>query len=442
MREAKSLLMANSRIRAICLLAVLLVASFTTGRASAQCAPNTLLRTLNNPTPESIFSFGEWVAISGNLAVVGAHGVVEVPVFNATTGALLMTLKNPASGIHFGRSVAISGTLAVVGDTAAWPGGAAYVYDVTSGALLATLRNPSTAAETMGGAVAISGNLAVVGAIGGSSGGVSYVFNAGTGGLVATLNNPNPTMIDDDEFGNAVAISGNLAVVGAWRDDPGGVYRSGSAHVFDATSGALLVTLDNPTPATWDVFGWSVAISENIAIVGATGARHDDFPDFPAGKAYVFNATTGALLAQLNDPASALYGEFGHSVAISGNLAVVGAPGKDVILPDGSAAFDTGRVCVFQATTGTFLAALDNPTPDDFDAFGSSVAISGNLAVMGAPKDSEGTAYVFHCASLPELIRDYLLGCTTTPPGVDVNGDGSVDIADLILAVAADARTP
>ena len=153
-----------------------------------------------------------------------------------------------------------------------------------------------------------------------------------TATLLHTLNNPTPEHFD--AFSAAVAISGNTIVVGAYGDYRGATWGVGSAYVFDATSGALLRTLNNPTPAGFEYFGCSVAISGNTIVVGAWGAE----------RAYVFDATTGALLHTLNSPTPA--GSFGFSVAISGNMVVVGSPFDEV---DPTA---VGRTYVFDATTG------------------------------------------------------------------------------------------
>jgi hypothetical protein len=58
-------------------------------------------------------------------------------------------------------------------------------------------------------------------------------------------------------------------VVGADNDDPGGVSEAGTAYLFDATNGSLIATLNNPAPETGDYLGNSVAISGTIAVVGA-----------------------------------------------------------------------------------------------------------------------------------------------------------------------------
>ncbi|WP_442506614.1 hypothetical protein SH528x_005468 [Novipirellula sp. SH528] len=366
-----------------------------------------LLATLTNPTPEGSDFFGSSVAISGNTVVVGAYrdnsgGSGGAYVFNASTGALLATLANPtpASGDWFGSSVAVSGNTVVVGahldDTGAINNGSAYVFNAATGTLLATLANPTAGVDYFGSSVAVSGNTVVVGALQDNTGaffsGSAYVFNATTGVLLATLANPTPA--SRDHFGVSVSVSGNTVVVGAYRDDTG-ASDSGSAYVFNATTGALLTTLANPTPSSGDNFGYSVAVSGNTVVVGAF---LDDTGSSDSGSAYLFNATTGALLATLDNPTPASGDNFGYNVAVSGNTVVVGAQYDD------TGASDSGSAYVFNATTGALLATLENPTPESSDQFGSSVAVSGNTVVVGAQYDDtgasdSGSAYVFNATT-------------------------------------------
>ena len=399
----------------------------------------TLLHTLNNPTPAFEDLFGYSVAISGNTIVVGAVGedtgamfVGSAYVFDATSGALLHTLNNPTpAGLDFfGGSVAIWGNTIVVGA----PGeDRAYLFDATTGALLRTLNNP-TPANTgyFGGSVAISGDTIVVGAHTGpylgSAYGSAYVFDAISGALLRTLNNPTPEI--GDGFGQDVAISGNTIVVGAAGDDTGAT-DAGSAYVFDATTGALLHTLNNPTPEIGDGFGgnWefnTLAISGNTIVVGA---RDDDTGATNAGSAYVFDATTGALLHTLNNPTPEIGGVegdgFGASVAISGNTIVVGARGDD------TGATEAGSAYVFDATSGVLLDTLNNPTPQDADLF-FVVAILANTIVVGAGRDNTGatnagSAYVFNLVD------------------ADFNDDGFYDCLDidaLVAEIAAGNHSP
>lgn len=104
-----------------------------------------------------------------------------------------------------------------------------------------------------------------------------------TGSLLWALNNPTP--VNSDQFGWSVSISGNHAIVSAYQDDTG-ASDAGSAYIYDVTTGSLLWTLNNPTPATSDRFGYSVAISGNYAIVGAWG---DEAGAGDSGAAYIYN---------------------------------------------------------------------------------------------------------------------------------------------------------
>ena len=210
--------------------------------------------------------------------------------------------------------------------------------------------------------------------------------------------------------------------MGAVWDDTGAT-DAGSAYVFDVTTGSLLHTLNNPTPEVGDglgdEFGGSMAISGNTIVVGAFG---DDTGATDAGSAYVFDATTGALLHTLNNPTPEIGDGFGSSfngnnVAISGNTIVVGA------WKDDAGATDAGSAYVFDATSGVLLDTLNNPTPQDSERF-SVAAITGNTMVVGAPYDITGgevagSAYIFKLVD------------------ADFNADGLYDVADIDLLVAA-----
>ena len=328
-----------------------------------------LLHTLNNPNPYGTSAndnFGYSVAASGNYVIVGAFfeddaggtSSGKAYIYNVTTGVLVHTLNNPTSygtsaGDRFGNSVAISDNYAIVGayqernsgpyNPATSGLGKAYIYNVTTGALLHTLDNPG--AGTSGGyedyfgqSVSISGNYAIVGAHYESDvyieAGKAHIFNVTTGALLFTLRNPNPYGTQyADYFGYSVAISGNYAIVGAYQEDDAGGTDSGKAYIYNVTTGVLVHTLNNPTSygtSAGDLFGISVAMSSDFAIVGAYG--EDDAGGTDSGKAYIFNVTTGALVHTLNNPTA--YGTsandyFGNSVAISGNYAVVGAYQED-----------------------------------------------------------------------------------------------------------------
>jgi hypothetical protein len=275
--------------------------------------------------------------------------------------------------------------------------------DIIQPGLTNTLDNPNaystSASDAFARSVAISGNYAIVGAkdeddAGGLYSGKAYIFNATTGALVHTLDNPNAYSTSaSDTFGAAVAISDNYAIVGAYQEDDAGGGSSGKAYIYNVSTGALLHTLDNPNAydtSLNDTFGASVAISDNYAIVGTR--QEDDADGSNSGKAYIFDVTTGSLLYTLDNPSAystSANDYFGGSVAISGNYAIVGAFNES-----DAGGISSGKAYIFDVTTGGLLYTLDNPnaySTSSGDYFGASVAISGNYAIAGAYQESDAT---------------------------------------------------
>ncbi|HND20040.1 MAG TPA: hypothetical protein PLB18_11735, partial [Acidobacteriota bacterium] len=203
-----------------------------------------------------------------------------------------------------------------------------------------------------------------------------------------------------DIFGWSVAITGETAVVGARGDDIGANTDQGSAYVFvrSGTTWSQQQKLTASDGAAFDQFGLSVAISGETVVVGAAG---DDIgAAIDQGSAYVFvrSGATWSQQQKLTASDGAGDDEFGQSVAISGETVVVGA-----FLDDIGANIDQGSVYVFVRTGATWseqqkLTASDGAMSDQF---GISVAISGETVVVGAYLDdvsantNQGSAYVF-----------------------------------------------
>ena len=290
----------------------------------------------------------------------------------------------------------------------------AFVGDWSAATLTHTLDNPNaygtSAYDRFGTAVSISGDRAIVGAeheddAGGGEAGKAYIFNATTGALVHTLDNPNAYGTSQaDFFGGSVAISGNYAIVGAEGEDDASGTTSGKAYIFNVTTGALVHTLDNPNPygtSASDQFGTYIAIDGDYAIVSAF--VEDDAGGLNSGKAYIYNVTTGALVHTLDNPNAYNTTEndfFGSSVAISGNYAIIGA-----LREDDAGGTTSGKAYIFNVTTGALVHTLDNPNAygtSDGDAFGVSSAISGDRAIVGAWWDDysggirSGKAYIYN----------------------------------------------
>ena len=360
--------------------------------------------------------FGRSVAISGSTALIGApfdNGRSgSAYLFDVTSGNQIveLTADDAAPGDYFGRSVAISGNTALVGafrDSDVGRGsGSAYLFDVTTGNQIAKLTADDAAADDWFGLpVAISGNMALVGAAGDDDGGrlsgSAYLFDVTTGNQIAKLTATDAAA--GDWFGLSLAINGNTALLGAAHDDDDGS-NSGSAYLFDVTTGNQIAKLTADDAMVGDLFGWSVSISGNIALVGAV---FDDDGGRDSGSAYLFDVTTGNQIAKLTAADAAADDEFGISVAISGNMALVGASGGGSL---------SGSAYLFDVTTGSQLAKLTADDAAAFDYFGRSVAISGNAALVGAYADDDGginsgSVYLYENIPEPSTLLLSTLAC-------------------------------
>lgn len=400
---------------------------------------------LNNPSPATFDNFGTAVAISGNRVVVGAifddTGATDAGTAygydltspNPTVPAVTLNNPGPGSLDLFGLTVSVSGTRIVVGapseNTSGPNTGSAYIYDLASPTPtvpIYSLNNPNpTAEDYFGISVGISGTRVIVGAyqedVGATNAGSAYIYDLSSLSPtvpVTALHNPNPTA--DANFGNSVAISGNRAIVGAYRDDTGAT-DAGRAYVYEITSPTPTIPiaiLDNPSPAAADYFGNEVAISGLRAVVGA---YQDDTGAGNAGSAYIYDLPVGGPqfpvpTYTLNNPNPAVDATFGSAAAISGTIVVIGANRDD------TGATDAGRAYVYDLTSGTPtvpIHALNNPTPAIGDLFANSVAVSGNRLIVGTSRDdtgntNAGSAYIYDLTS-----------GTPTVPVVTLNNPGT-----------------
>jgi len=284
----------------------------------------------------------------------------------------------PVSCGMFGWSVAISGDILVVGGlkniAEDRPAGEAYIYDSDRN-LRATIQSPEPR-SSFSRSVAVSGDTVVVGEWANmvervSAAGRAYIFDS-NGNLESTLLSPRPGW--NAFFGCSVAADGDKIVVGevyvAERATPVG---PGSVYVFDS-EGNHLATLQSPEPTNTN-FGWSVAINEDIIVVGESFAEVDG--NSKAGRVYIFD-TDGNLLTTLQAPTPEENAEFGNAVAIGGDIVVVGEYKADV------ESLNEGRAYVFDLD-GTLLATHQSPIPGAAAYFGNSVAVNGDTIAVGEP---------------------------------------------------------
>jgi outer membrane protein assembly factor BamB len=251
-------------------------------------------------------------------------------------------------------------------------------------------------------------------------GSIAHVAYAASGGI--PLTSPNPKVSGD--FGHSVATSDTTVVVGAPFEDVGTKVDAGKAYLFDATTGDLIGTLTSPSPLFEGLFGSSVAISGTTVVVGAPSED----------RAYVFDSTSGALISTLISPSPLAGGGFGSSVAISDTTVVVGAQSE----PTG------GHVYVFEATTGDLIRTLASPDGQAGGGFGHSLAISDTTVVVGAPGESPGNAFASGRAYVFDASTGSLI-TTLTSPNTPIDGffgsSVGVFVDDATVVVGAPGET-
>ena len=386
--------------------------------------------------------FGTSVAISGTTAVIGGTFFYDVPggtfdqgkayVFVQSGNTWTMQQELTASDLThdsgFGCSVAVSGKTVLVG---ACGGNAVYVF-VQSGSTW-TEQQKLTASDVgidddFGGAVAVSGTTIIVGdsghdGTGDRFQGAAYIFEQSGTTWSQQQELTASDGADSDGFGGSVAMSGTIALIGA----PGRDIEQGAAYVFEqsGTTWKQQQELTAPDGASLDEFGLSIAVSGTIAVIGAPFA--DTNGTYSQGKAYVFvqSGNTWTQQQELISSDGVGADEFGLSVGVSGTTAIIGAPGMEWLgIPEQS----QGKAYVFVQSGNTWTQQQELTASDGVsgDEFGSSVAMSGTTAVVGAPEhqigtnSAQGAAYVLATGSAqPATFITPIPGSTFAATSVD-----------------------
>jgi hypothetical protein len=399
----------SASIIAIAVIIILLAAAyfvldFTGSPKSTTKSPQSPI-VLTSPVPptqqvtaSAFGEFGSSVAVSGDTIIVGAPNETvggeadagHVYVFNSDSGALVTTLVSPypqQDGV-FGWSVAANGTSTIVGapgENANGKAGAGhvYVFNTTTGLLLRTLTSPNAQANgAFGYSVAASNTLVVVGALHEIAeslpdAGRAYAFNLLTGTSADNLSSPSPAILG--WFGRSVAVAGAYIVVGAPHEPSDGLPSAGRAYVFNATSGKIVQSLGSPNAQAYGIFGLAVAVNEAIVWVGAPFENASGL--LSAGHVYVFATVNGTLLDTLESPNFATGGNFGSSVAADSGTFVVSADNEvpNILSPG------TGRVYSFDSMTRSLINTLVAPSGHLGFGFGDAVAVEPGVIGVGAP---------------------------------------------------------
>ena len=312
----------------------------------------TLQAEISDPDVHADDSFGQSVAISGDTVLasstdldrddVNPYGAVFVFVRSGSTWSGQARLRDH-SGTHsdlFGSAISLDGDTAVIAEASKSLPGRLYV-----------------------GAVFV------------------FARSGATWSLQEMIADPND--VAGDYFGDKVALSGDTVLVGdqhrrtADRQPAGGVVY---AYVRSGTTWERQATLSPSDASVYDFFGKQVALSGDTALVaGETNAD-----DSRAGVVYVFGreGSTWSQLVQLSSPDAADPRSFGVFVALSDDFALVGSSGATA-----SGVGVAGAVCVYteSGSQWSLRTRMTNPAPESFGQFGGPFAISGSTVVVGDP---------------------------------------------------------
>jgi hypothetical protein len=337
--------------------------------------------------------------------------------------AVKLAPSDGAAGDSFGLSVAVDGDRVVVGAVNASgfgaDSGAAYVFERNAGGAGAwgqvAKLNSSAGVDSVsfGYAVATAGDTVVVGDPGAftypqgwpEATGASYLFERDQGGAGAwgqTTELKASDALDGAYYGSSVTLAGDTAVVGAELAGAVGINQAGAAYVYERDAGGAnawgeVTALSASDAALGEQFGHSVAVDGDLLVVGA---NRDDASGFQSGSAYVFERNQGGAgswgeVTKLTPSDGAAWAYFGESVAMSGGTALVGAWGAESL---------SGAVYVFgrdHGGTGAWgevqkLSASAGTNGN----FGYAVALDGDTAAGGAIGAAPyGAGHVF--TSLP-----------------------------------------
>ncbi|MEO0530940.1 MAG: hypothetical protein AAF266_10260 [Planctomycetota bacterium] len=305
--------------------------------------------------------------------------------------------------------------------------GAAYVFNVYDQTQVNRLTPVApTLADEFGATVVIDDSLIAVGSPGHSN----TIERAGTVFLYdsETLEFTRSLVPEDgaygDLFGSSIALSEDYVLVGAHEADPAGD-ESGTAYLFDRDTGEQLLKLAPEDANPGDEFGHSVALSGGFAVVGA---HLHDGNGSSAGKAYVFDVATGEELFQLEPNDATASQRFGVTAAVDGRYAAIGA------WDDDEEARDAGAVYVFDLLTGNEIDKLVADDASEDDGLGLSLDFDDGLIVAGAiiegsfvAEDDTHAAYVFDFATGEQVAKLF-------PPEADRFQSWSVAIDEVVFA--------
>lgn len=326
-----------------------------------------------------------------------AYALVSIPAVGQVINEdFKLTASDAAANDKFGKSLAMDNGLLVVAssdDENGQNSGSVYVFDVESGKeLFKLIPNDGAENDEFGTSVSISNGIVAVGAEGdddnGNNSGSAYLFDALTGVQLFKL------LPDDgaagERFGFSISVHNGIVAVGARYDDDNG-NNSGSAYLFDTSTGEQLFKLLPNEDTTDSQFSYSIAIYDGIVAAGTL--NH--------GVVYIFNANTGEQIDRLLPPDDdfTVSTSFGRFVTIDENILAVGTGGLSFT-----------PVYLFDASTSLLTNTLLPSDDQEGDSFGSCISIDQGMMAISADRDDvngvdSGSGYIFDATSGEQITK-------------------------------------
>ena len=411
---------------------------------------------------------GAALALDGDLALVGAPGSAAgtARILTLVQGQWSQTdvidVAGGSPGDRFGSALVLDASRAAIAAVGALHSeGVVHVYDRAGAALVAASQldiADGGLAKRFGVSLAFGSDGLLIGAdldrVGPNRGqGTARWFQRGANGYAQTAQLDSGDGAIYDRYGTAVAVDGDIALIGAYLEDTEDGADAGAAHWFERNAGewqyggqlrapdaaiedrfGIAVDVDSGRMAVgafWDVignnvdqgsvylyrregsdwvfeqklvasdgrqrdyFGFSLSLDGDRLLVGARGAS---VPALEQGVAYVFSrgAEGWQQQARLDLPFANGFAYFGASVALVGNLALIGAPGATVA----AGPVNAGAAFVFVARDDSWslLSTLQAPQPQANSAYGFAVAADPDHWLIGAFQEGfagQGAAFVY-----------------------------------------------
>jgi hypothetical protein len=292
-------------------------------------------------------------------------------------------------------TLAVSEKWIVVGTPSADEGapdqGSVQVFNAVTGLWTRKLTYPIAADNDrrLGQSCAIFGDVIAVGApdVSNATTGSVFIFNATSGKILSTIILPSglgENGAPGDQFGTSLAIFGTRLLIGSPADDAG----KGSAYIYDYTKSEIEpIKLTDTSGLAADGFGTSVAVEGNIGIVGSPNMSNG--LTVKTGGFLAFDMTTGALLKRFTPTGAAAGDTAGLAVALAKGLVIMHATS--------TASPTTGKVVTYNLLTGEEITLAPSDSTAG-DLFGSSISSTqSGLIIIGAPgkNTNQGAAYIY-----------------------------------------------